>query len=198
VPASSTESKRDKRVRPSRSGILDAAERVFAERGYADTPLRDLIGACGCSTTAFYARFESKQDVLAALLQRLIDDLTESAADALPQAKSLEHGDRLGIGVLERKLRGKRGLWRIALTEGAHTPHTRPLIRSAYATLAGLLAAQLQLAGLADEDAEPRAWALVGSISMQLTRWAVFEELTQARLSDALGSAAEILLPRKA
>jgi hypothetical protein len=137
--------------------------------------------------------------VLEALIRRLIEDLSQSAMERLPQAKSLEEGYGLGIQLLRSKLRGKRGLWRIVLTEGGHAPKTRPLLRDAYATLAALLATQLKRAAsrgaLPARDVEPLAWALVGTLSLHLTRWAVFEELNHAELAVALESAARTLLP---
>ncbi|HET6582721.1 MAG TPA: helix-turn-helix domain-containing protein, partial [Nannocystaceae bacterium] len=72
------------RARPSHDAILATAERVFAERGFADTSLRELIAACGCSTTAFYARFATKDAVLEVLLRDLLVDLHDVAAEALP------------------------------------------------------------------------------------------------------------------
>lgn len=194
MPPSSPEPVRAKRARPSEAGILRHAERVFSERGYAATPLRDLIKESGCSTTAFYARFDSKEAVLEALTRRLIDDLYSAAMKALPAARDVDEAYEVGIEVLRAKLRGRRGLWRVVLTEGAHTPRTRPLVRDAHGALASLLAAQLNRAGSA--DAEPLAWAIVGTLSLHLTRWAVFEELTAAELVAALRATARTLMPK--
>lgn len=180
--------------RPTVDGILTASARTFSERGYGNTPLRDLIAACGCSTTAFYARFASKEAVLEALIQRLLERLHSAALEALPKARSVEEGYALGIDVLCSQLRGNKGIWRLALTDGAHQKQTRPMVRDAYTTLASLLAAQLD--GVTN-DAEARAWAIVGTLSMHLTRWAVFEELTATELERALRESATLLLPAK-
>ena len=40
--------------------ILAAAEALFATTGYGEVSLRQLMAAAGVSTTAFYARFDSK------------------------------------------------------------------------------------------------------------------------------------------
>ncbi len=59
-------------ARPSSDRILGAAEKVFARQGYGETSLRQLMAAARVSTTAFYARFDSKEAVLVALVDRLI------------------------------------------------------------------------------------------------------------------------------
>ena len=64
--------------------------------------------------------------------------------------------------------------------------------------LAAVLAAQLSLAAasgrLPASDVQPLAWALVGTLSMHLTRWAVFGELNNRQLADALTASAQTLL----
>jgi len=190
---------RSVRPRPSDDRILAAAERVFSERGYAATPLRDLIAACGCSTTAFYARYASKEDVLEALIRRLFDDLHGAALAELPRARSIREGCDVGVEILGARLRGKKGLWRIVLTEGAHTPATRPLVSQVYRALAELLALQLARAAergrIRCDDPHALAWAIVGALSLHLTRWCVFEELTSAELATSLRATADALLP---
>jgi AcrR family transcriptional regulator len=190
--------KRNKR--PSEEGILASAEQVFAERGYAATPLRDLIAACGCSTTAFYARFDSKEAVLEALIRNLFLELHGAAIEALPRAGGVDEAYELGIKVLRSKLRGRKGLWRVVLTEGAHTERTRPLVREAYRALAAMLATELRRSAargnIDPQDAEPLSWALVGTLSMHLTRWAVFDDLSDAKLTAALRDTVRTLRPR--
>lgn len=53
-----------------RRRILDAATELFAQRGYANTGMRDLAAAVGMSAPAIYHYFESKE----ALMEALIDD----------------------------------------------------------------------------------------------------------------------------
>jgi AcrR family transcriptional regulator len=186
-------------VRPSDDSIIAAAERVFAERGFAATPLRDLIAACNCSTTAFYARFASKDDVLAAIVRRLYDDLFGAAVEGLPRARSIREGCDIGIDILRARLRGRKGLWRVVLTEAAHTPSTRPLVRDVYQGLAKLLALQITHATergkMACRDPDALAWAIVGALSLHMMRWCVFGELSSSELVAALRGSADALLP---
>jgi len=52
--------------------ILDAAERLFGERGYDGTALRDVADAVGIRTPSLYNHFESKERLYAAVLDRSI------------------------------------------------------------------------------------------------------------------------------
>lgn len=65
--------KADRRVR-----LLDAAARLFADRGYDGVSMRDLGSAADVSGPAVYRHFASKQDVLVELLvgisERLLSD----------------------------------------------------------------------------------------------------------------------------
>jgi AcrR family transcriptional regulator len=187
--------------KPSSDQILAAAERVFAERGYGRTSLRDLVTAAECSTTAFYARFPGKEAVLEALVGSLLQDLHDAAEGALPQATNLAAGWDAGIEVLVAVLRERKGLVRIMLTEAAQVDGARTVLGRAYGGLVMLLTAQLARAtrrrGDDPDDLEARAWALVGALSLQVTRWAVFEDLADADLRDSLDRCAQPLLPTR-
>ena len=196
VPRSSRERPR---ARPSHDAILAAAEKLFAERGYADTSLRELIAACGMSTTAFYARFATKDAVLETLLRDLLVDLHDAVAQTLPRAKDPAQGFDKGVDVLVAAIADRRGLVRIALTEAAQSPAARAVLRDAYGMLAALLSrqiARLVERGRIDvADADALAWALVGALTMQVMRWAVFEELGDPALAEALRATARTMLP---
>jgi AcrR family transcriptional regulator len=198
VPRSSRERPRP---RPSHDAILASAEKAFGERGFADTSLRELIAACGCSTTAFYARFATKEAVLETLLRDLLVDLHDAAAQVLPRAKDPAQGFDAGVDVLVAAIKDRRGLLRVALTEAGRIPSARAVMRDAYGMLAALLAGQmtkLVARGRIDvADADALAWALVGALTMQVTRWAVFEELADDELAEALRATARTMLPAR-
>jgi len=52
--------------------VLDAAHRLFAERGYAETTLEAIAGEGGVAVPTLYATFASKRGLLSRLLGHLI------------------------------------------------------------------------------------------------------------------------------
>ena len=49
---------------PLREQLLDAAARVFAEKGYFGAKIMDIVRAAGLSSGAVYGRFDSKDELL--------------------------------------------------------------------------------------------------------------------------------------
>jgi AcrR family transcriptional regulator len=191
--------RKDAPDRPTADGILDAAERLFADQGFGNTSLRGLIEASRMSTTAFYARFESKDAVLAALVERLMTSIGEAFLATMPQARDVAEGFDAGVDMLVDALARNRFVVRVALGEGAASEPVRETLLAGYQELASLLGKRLAQgngAGRRDEeDAETLAWALVGALQMQVMRWAVFDEIDDQDLRDALRTTAHALVP---
>lgn len=80
-------SKRDQRIAARRKQILDAAARLFAERGFHLTTTRHIAEAAGISEGTLYNYFRNKDDLLIGLLQNLVDvqQLQNNLNTALPQ-----------------------------------------------------------------------------------------------------------------
>src|SRR3954464_5690405 len=68
-------SRRDRQAQLTRNEILDAARRLFAERGYSRTSVRDIAEAAGVSAQTVYDSVGSKQ----AIVGRLNDLLDREA-----------------------------------------------------------------------------------------------------------------------
>jgi len=187
--------------KPSADRILEAAEKAFAKHGYHEVSLRQLMAAAEISTTAFYARFDSKEQVLAALTQRLFEDLYADAPVVLARARDLEAGIELGVELMCDRFGPKRALVRLILAEAGGSPVTIDARRRSYGMLAAFLA--VRIAALRDRNklavADPvaLAWALIGALELQVMRWAVWDEIDLPTLRTSLRSAARALLPRK-
>ena len=52
----------------SRQAVLDTAARLFRQRGYAATSLRDIAGECGMKAGSLYYHFPSKDAIVAEVL----------------------------------------------------------------------------------------------------------------------------------
>jgi AcrR family transcriptional regulator len=186
--------------KPSADRILEAAEGVFATHGYGAVSLRQLIAAAGVSTTAFYARFDSKEAVMAALTARLFAELYSEAPRVLDQVRDLPSGIERGVDLMCDVFAPRKALVRLILSEAGSSTATVAARRRAYGLLAAFLAARLhalaQRGVLATADAAVLAWALIGALEIHVVRWAVWEELELAALRAELRAAARAILPR--
>ncbi|MFE5565691.1 TetR/AcrR family transcriptional regulator [Amycolatopsis japonica] len=64
-----------------RRGIIGAARAVFAERGFANTSMSDLVGATGLSIGALYSYFPSKTDIVMAVVEGRDGVVDDAVAD---------------------------------------------------------------------------------------------------------------------
>ena len=83
----------------NRARLLDAAEAVFAERGYRVATVDDVAAAAGLTKGAVYSQFASKQELFAAAVQRRY----RQRADAFVAAMSGEAplADRTALAALD-------------------------------------------------------------------------------------------------
>ncbi len=75
----------------TRSRLLDAAERLFAEEGFAAVGLRAITAAAGANLAAVNYHFGSKDGLLRALLERRVTPLN-AAQEAHLDALEAAHG----------------------------------------------------------------------------------------------------------
>ncbi len=83
--------RRDRR----RDAILRAAARLFRERGFADTGMRDIAAAADLSAANLYHYFDGKNDLLFYCQDRALDRML--AAVALARRESRSAAERLRI-----------------------------------------------------------------------------------------------------
>jgi AcrR family transcriptional regulator len=109
----------DRRVeqgRVTRERLLDAATRLFAERGYEGTSIEAVLEEAGASRGALYHHFTNKEDLFEAVLEA-----TETDIEAAIVAEAIRAGDpvealRAGCRAWVRKARDP-GVQRIALID---------------------------------------------------------------------------------
>jgi AcrR family transcriptional regulator len=82
MPNSSAQALRAPRQDNRRAQLLDAAARLFRERGFHATSMRDIARAVGMLSGSIYYHFESKEEMLLAVYQegeRRIADAVDAA-----------------------------------------------------------------------------------------------------------------------
>ena len=175
----------------SRDDVLDVAARVFSDRGFGDTSLRQLIAETGMSPTAFYARYPSKQAVLEALVERVLSRLLLSSSTTFAKAKSLDDAVDAIAGVLHDSVIGQKPVIRLMMTEAPVLPGVRQSLHAAYGGLSRLVGSYLAKKRI--PHAESAGWAMVGAMYFVIMRWAVFEELDDAGLTAELKTASGLM-----
>jgi AcrR family transcriptional regulator len=174
-----------RRPRPSADRIVVAAEAIFAERGYGETSLRQLMSAAGVSTTAFYSRFDSKEAVLQAMVERLLVGLRETALASLAGTTSPKTIIKRAVPALVAVLAEHRALVATTLSEGMAITSIRDSLSSTYGGLVEIMSARL---GGPRKERPALAWAFVGSLQIQIMRWAVFQDLSRVELETELSA----------
>jgi len=127
-----------------RQQILEAAGEVFLRDGYANTSLDAVIERVGGSKRAIYSHFGSKDDLLAAMLI----DISEQVLRTIPEADEATHDDvRASLthvaNAVMRALMDPRtvALYRLVVAEGVRRPElAQTFLRSGPGRAAGALA----------------------------------------------------------
>jgi AcrR family transcriptional regulator len=168
--------------------VLQVALELFAEQGFAATSTRELSERLGFTKAALYYYFRTKDDLLSALVQPVLDDLTTLVTQSVPRPSASARRDLLAayIDISTHHL----NLLRV-LTQDPSIAR-----RPASATHAALFARMLALlAGHENPDARERtrARAALGAIRAGLLHGdpdddpAVIGAVTLAAACGALG-----------
>ena len=97
-------------ARATRTRIIDAAERVFHERGVAHASLEDIAAAADVTRGAIYWHFRDKAELFDAMMERVrlpVEAINEGADQGV-QADPLSLLRRTAIDVLLRTARDKK------------------------------------------------------------------------------------------
>ncbi|MCW8925055.1 MAG: TetR family transcriptional regulator [Xanthomonadales bacterium] len=145
------------------SKLLDIAEELFAESGYAATSIRKIADAAGVNPALVHYYFGTKRDLLVTVMNRVLEPMAENVA-ALQEADSLEAFDvaRLMFNMLERHPAMPRLIVREVLLSSGEihayfAEHFAPRLGGA---LPGLLGIQ-QAKGRLNPDLDPGAATLM-------------------------------------
>jgi AcrR family transcriptional regulator len=82
VQAVEKRSRREQYSEETRAALLESARSLFAERGFADTSIEDVVSRAGMTRGALYHHFASKRDLFEAVFEDLERELMERVAGA--------------------------------------------------------------------------------------------------------------------
>ena len=157
---------KEERGAGTRAALVSAAGRLFAERGYEDVSIDEVLGATGLSRGALYHHFADKEDLFRAVLEateaELLTQVAATAAQAATPLAQLQAGIEASFASgLEPRFR------RIILEDGPAVLGWQAWhdidARYAYGATAAGLQAAMDSGELAAQPVEPLAHLLVGA-----------------------------------
>lgn len=104
--------RRDTRVR-----VLEAARRLFVERGVAQTTVVDIASAARISRATFFNHFGSKEELLVALWSDQVGNLGDQIAAHLAEPRSTHERIRSLFAHLLEALQRRRGYLEVVVAE---------------------------------------------------------------------------------
>lgn len=99
---------KDRTESPTRTAILDAAEKLFTRNGYVRTTMAHIADEAAVSRATTYVYFASRSDVFRALARRVRDEIAEvqrTAAASGEPYEIIESSIRAGLRVYASKAR---------------------------------------------------------------------------------------------
>lgn len=167
---------RSKRSERTRLQLMEAAERVFGERGYHEASIVDITGAAGIAPGTFYVHFESKIELFRQLIQARRAELQNVAREAAYRHEGGRELVHAGFKAWFDWVAKHAAIIRVgreaefvdpSLVEDLYRVHAREQAEGLERSLA---AGRLQ-----PIDPEVVAWCLVGMAEVTAMRWIVWE-----------------------
>jgi AcrR family transcriptional regulator len=110
------------RSRATREKLLDAAEAVFAAKGYTGAKISDIAEEAGCSVGAVYFRFKDKDALFFAIAEEFIEDSRAGLEGVFDVNTSREQIVRNFVAGSAANFRKHRGLFRAIVERGFDHP----------------------------------------------------------------------------
>jgi AcrR family transcriptional regulator len=159
----------------TRTRLLDAAERVFAELGYHDASIVKITEAAGVGQGTFYLYFASKKDVFDELVRDLNRRVRHAMKESSSQGSTRIEAELLGFGAYFRFTAEHPALYRIIRQAEFVSPE---MLHYHYEKLAegyveGLRESMAK-GEVGDIDPEVSAWALMAAgelLGMRFILW---------------------------
>jgi AcrR family transcriptional regulator len=155
------------RSEATRTALMDAARRLFAERGYADVGTEEIVREAGVTRGALYHHFDGKRDLLRAVYEQIEGEIAQDLAERAVSGASVLETLRLGADrFLDRCLEPE--VQRIALLDAPAVlgwEQWREIgARYGLGLISALLTAGIEAGELRRQPVDPLAHALLGAL----------------------------------
>jgi AcrR family transcriptional regulator len=157
-----------------RALIVDAAGRLFGERGFDGTRLDDVAAAAGVTKPILYRHFADKTALYLALLERHRGDLGSFAA-AVPAGGSLEERLRAVLEVWVAYVSDRAYAWRMLFRDTGGGPEVQAVRQAVHARARAVLVEMIDVlreGEIPEREREPLA-ELMSMGMASLVLWAM-------------------------
>lgn len=120
-----------KEAEERREEILDAAEKLFAAKGFDNTSTGDILDAVGIARGTLYYHFKSKEEILDGVIGRITNRLMQDAGEIVWK-KELPVLERLTKAIMSLNVESKIGY---EIMEQVHRPQNALMHQKMQATL---------------------------------------------------------------
>src|SRR5271169_1412570 len=90
IASTGEQTKHQQRTEATRRALLEAAHKIFARDGFEASRIEDIAGATGHTRGAFYAHFNSKEDLFFALFEQQAGDRLRDLRSSLERCADSE------------------------------------------------------------------------------------------------------------
>jgi AcrR family transcriptional regulator len=178
-------------VAERRALIVEAAGRLFGERGYDATRLDEIAAAAGVTKPILYRHFDSKRDLYLALLERHRADLSGFVA-AMPAEGSTEERLRAVLDVWLNYVHTHSYSWKLLFRDTGGGPEVAARRREVHAEARAVLVEvirSLAAGSIPPRQREPLAELMSMGMAALVLWWIEDATVTRAAVLDALTTA---------
>jgi AcrR family transcriptional regulator len=182
-----------------RALIVEAAGRLFGDRGYDATRLDDVAAAAGVTKPILYRHFRDKRALYLALLERHREDLS-TFAGRMPAHGTLEARLRVVLDAWVAYVEAHPYAWRMLFRDSGGGPEVRAFRLDVHARARAVLVeviAALSESSIPPRELEPLAELMSGGMAGLVLWWMDDPTVSREAIVDALTRAwSGILYPR--
>ena len=178
-------------VAERRALIVEAAGRLFGERGYERTRLDDIAAAAGVTKPIVYRHFDSKRDLYLALLDRHRDDLP-GFIDSMPAQGTAEERLRAVLDTWLDYVEARSYAWKMLFRDTGGGPEIAARRREVHARARAVLVElirSLAATPIPRHQLEPLAELLSMGMAALVLWWVEDAAVSRGAVLDALTTA---------
>jgi AcrR family transcriptional regulator len=178
-------------VAERRALIVEAAGRLFGERGYERTRLDEIAAAAGVTKPIVYRHFESKRELYLALLDRHREDLSGFVA-AMPPEGTPQERLRAVLEVWLDYVQARSYAWKMLFRDTGGGPEIAGRRREVHAEARAVLAElirSLAVTPVPRREVEPLAELMSMGMAALVLWWIEEAAVSRAAVLDALTTA---------